>query len=57
MIKSSKEDRIPLFTVVSKIFEKVARGQVTSFLTENLILHYYQSRLKKNHSTDSIYSV
>ena len=42
-----------LLPIVSKIIEKVMHDQTMNYLTENTVLYKYQSRFRKNHSTDT----
>ena len=44
---------ISLLPIVSKIFEKVILDQTVEYLTNNNILHKYQSGFRKNHSTET----
>ena len=44
---------ISLISLISKFIEKFIHEQTSSFLSYNEILYNYQSRFRKNHSTDS----
>ena len=47
---------ISLLPRVSKIIEKIIHDQTMEYLTDNSILYRYQSRFRKNHSTDTCLS-
>ena len=55
--KRSKENpenssSISLLSLMSKVFERIVYDQVDNILRQNNILYNYQSRFRKNHSTD-----
>ena len=47
---------ISLLPIISKIIERVVHDQTNMFLTQNKILHKYQSGFRSNHSTNECLS-